>query len=50
MKDGHKPLNEFLVFLALLFTTSTIAVLKAWVIIVEVKLKMSWLLTIFSTK
>ena len=50
MKDGHKPLNDFLVFLALLFTTSSIAVLKAWIIIIEVKLEMSWLLTLFSAK
>ena len=50
MKDGHKPLNDFLVFLALLLTTSSIAVLKAWIIVVEVKLKMFWLLTLFSAK
>ena len=28
MKDGHKPLNDFLVFLALLFMTSLIVVSK----------------------
>jgi hypothetical protein len=50
MKDGHQPLNNFLVFLVLLFTTLSIAVLKAWIIIIEVKLKMSWLLIIFSPK
>jgi hypothetical protein len=50
MKDVHKPLNDFLVFLALLFTTSLIAVLKVWIIVIEVKLKMSWLLTLLSAK
>jgi hypothetical protein len=50
MKDGYKPLNDFLVFLVLLFTTLLIAVLKAWIVIIEVKLKMSWLLTIFFAK
>jgi hypothetical protein len=49
-KDGHKPLNDFLIFFTLLFTTSSIAVLKAWIIIIEVKLKMSWLLILFSAK
>jgi hypothetical protein len=49
-KDGHKPLNDFLVFLALLFTTLSIAMLKAWIIVIEVKLKISWLLILFSAK
>jgi hypothetical protein len=50
MKDGHQSVYNFFVFLVLLFTTPSVVVLKAQIVIIEVKLKMSGLNTIFSPK